>query len=240
MGGHLGPIGRLGRLGGLGRLGALGVRRRSGEAAAVRYNYYSTGADTFVAPTAGLYDFYLYGPGAKGGTSAGFAASSGGGGGAAKKRKRLRKGQSVALYVGSGAVAASATDHTTVTFPSLVVSATRGLTGSDGYAPGGAGGYGINGDVNRTGGTGNGDSNPDGDPNTPDGVSTGTLASYGGIYNGAGAGFTDEIPELGGQGGGTPFGATPAGTPGGGGGGVGGGAPAYAGGDGAIVVQGPY
>lgn len=240
MGGKLGPIGRLGALGGSGRLGALGVRPRSGNGPAVRYNYSAVGADTFVAPEAGLYDFFLYGPGGIGGTSAGSASSSGGGGGAAKKRKRLTKGQTVSLYVGSGAVAASSTDHTTVTFPDLVVTATRGSPGSEGYARGGNGGYGINGDTSRVGGTGLGDTNPDTDLNTQDGVSTGTLAQFGGAYFGGGAGFTDEIPDLAGQGGGQPFTLTPAGTPGGSGYGTNSGNPANPGGDGYIVVKGPY
>lgn len=240
MGGKLGPVGRVGGRGGVGRLGAVGVRRRSSLGDPVRYNYYSTGAATFTALVSGKYDFFLYGPGGVGGTSAGSASSSGGGGGAAKKRKRLTKGQTVSLYVGSGAVVASSTDHTTVTFPDLVVTATRGSPGSEGYARGGNGGYGINGDTSRIGGTGIGDTNPDTDLNTQDGVNTGTLAQFGGAYFGGGAGFTDEIPDLAGQGGGTPTTLTPAGTPGGSGYGTSGGNPANPGGNGAIVVKGPY
>lgn len=215
--GHLGDLGRLGRLGGF-------DRPRANAVASAQYTYTAVGADTFVAPAAGRYDVYAYGPGGIGGESAGTTASRGGGGGAAKIRWRLRKDETLSLFVGQ-VVSLGGTSTTVTKSGQPVLTGGKGGNGAAGEMPGGAAGVGSNGDVNRAGGVGIGDSNPDGDPNTADGVNTATLAEGGdGSTLGGGAGFPEDVPGV--------FAGA---------GGIGGifGAPAPDGAPGKIVIVGP-
>jgi hypothetical protein len=231
--GTTGPVARTGRVGGIGHIGRIGAlgrpRRRGSVGAASRTDYTSAGVTTFTAPRAGDYDFYLIGPGGPGGVSPGSAASDGGGGGGAKRRFTLAKNEVADLEVGTYAIFAN--HPTSVTVRGVTVTASQGAPGAAGYEEGGTGGVGANGDINLHGGKGSGPTNPDGDPNTNDGIEAGTHGDgnpLSGAFNyGTAAAFPDDLPGLSlstGRGGiGQAFSA-----------------PVDPGDDGAIVVIGPF
>lgn len=206
------------------------------------------GEASFAAPASGWYDILLYGPGGTGGSSAGTAASGGGGGGAALKRVWLRGGE-VVTYT----VAVSGAPTNAAVAGRFAFSAASGGAGATGFVPGGVGGLGFGGDVNRSGGHGEGTMNPDGDSGTEDGIgvlpAAGELGGSGGVGpsgagigayagggGGGGAGFRDMLPSLVGDGG-SGYSDYPMSAPGGGGYGVvSGGGPGATGANGAIVV----
>lgn len=208
-----------------------------------RYDLFTAvGAGVWIAPRSGWYWVLAYGPGGNGGSSPGTAASGGGGGGAAGKRVRLNRGQPVAYSISAPGA------PTTVQVAGLFsLSAGHGAAGGVGFVLGGAGGIGTGGDLNRTGGRGHGNTNPNGDPNDDDGVVVpATDGEYGGpgdpsqagagsgAGGGGGAGFRDILPHVFGRGSSQGF-SIPVGSPGGGGVGSTGGAPGGAGGGGAIA-----
>lgn len=208
-----------------------------------RYDLFTAvGSGVWIAPRSGWYWVLAYGPGGNGGSSPGTAASGGGGGGATGRYVRLNRGQPVAYTI-----AAPGTPTTAQVAGVFSLSAGHGAAGGVGYVVGGAGGVGSGGHINRTGGTGAGSVNTDGDPGTADGADVkATRGEYGGGVNTAegaatggvgasGAGFTDILPMILGHGSQFGVGTKTGIQPGGGGSGAVGGEPAFAGANGAVA-----
>lgn len=207
-----------------------------------RYDLITSGSGVWLSPKTGWVWVFAYGPGGAGGSSPGTAASGGGGGGAAGKRVFLRRGQPVAYSVGAPGVPTTAgiTGY-------FALTAAPGTAGGVGYVPGGDGGLGSGGDLNRRGGKGAGSINTDGDPDTADGADVrATRGEYGGDVNttegaatggvgASGAGFTDILPMVLGHGSQFGVGTKTGVQPGGGGSGAVGGLPGFAGASGAVA-----
>lgn len=210
----------------------------------------STGVGSFTASRDGWYEVYVFGPGGRGGASAGSDASHGGGGGATMARIYMLRGQVISYLVGRGD---GGLGSSTATLPDgRTLTGVIGGSGNAGFAPGGVGMIGTGGDINRRGGNGFGWTNPDTDVNTNDGVPVlGGNGEWGGVVGlgpsgggpgyggGGGAGFSDIFPDILGNGASSgSYGAIAGTSPGGGGlGNVLGGAQGD-GGSGAVIIVG--
>lgn len=226
-------------------IGILGLRGQRMTTRARHVEVFQTpGPGTFRAKARGWHLILLYGPGGSGGSSPGTAASGGGGGGAALKRVFLNEGDVVSYTIGTSASGSPSSASIAGRFS---FSAFPGSTGGVGFVAGALGGLGVGGDINRAGGRGLGNTNPNGDPDDDDGVvlpatdgewggkgDPSTGGAFGGGGGGGGAGFRDILANLAGNGGSTGL-SLPVGSPGGGG--LGGifGNPGGPGGDGAVA-----
>lgn len=197
------PSQKLGGVQGLSRLN-LRLPKRSGdvpEATTVLTGASSSPVGgSFTAPADGWYAVYALGHGGSGGVSAGTDASNGGGGSASRKYVYLYAGQAVDYTI--PAANNFSPGNTVATLPNgSQLTAGPGGNGGGGFVPGGVGGVATGGDVNRKGGVGGGNSDPDGDPNTNDGTQTQTTGE-GNTPGFTGAAFLDEgLTQRAGEGG---------------------------------------
>lgn len=121
------------------------------------------GSGTYTVQKSGYHRIYLWGAGGNSGGTLTTLAAGAGGGGATMMRVRLTRGAVVSYSLSSTAASA-------VTLANgRRMEAEKGAT-SSGAKPGSSGGYATGGDINRRGGDGGGMTDPDGNPETADGV----------------------------------------------------------------------
>lgn len=149
----------------------------------------STGSGSITATNNCVALIYGFGGGGSGGSLGG-----GGGGGAVYKRARIGAGQTITYSAGAGGAIATAGNDggdTVITLPSgLVLKATGGRAGNNGRA----GGTGVGGDVNRTGGAGGAINAAGG--SGEDGGGVGGLGNASGGGGGGCAGLVSVTPGL--------------------------------------------